>query len=93
MGLKTKKYEVEELGIVLTDAYAQIERLSVDMNGDFNCIVKIQKTRDDMDKSAIEELYFSGTIDRSRNVFEQAYKQIKDGLLKDWKDDIVSEGE
>ena len=92
MGLKTTNYKVEELGITLAEAYAQLEHMSVDLEGESNALFKIQTSRSSMDKPAIDTKYFSCTINKDEPIYEQVYTKAKeDGLFDGWEDDIITE--
>lgn len=92
MGLKTTNYKVEELGITLAEAYAQLEHVSVNLEGRSDALFKIQASRTSMDKPAIDTKYFSCTVNKDEPIYEQVYIKAKEkGLFDGWEDDIVTE--
>lgn len=90
MGFKTRNYEVAELGITLPTAYAQIETLTTDINGDVCASFAIQQNREGITTKAIlERKTFMGKIDKTKPIYEQLYIAAKPELFSDWEDDIV----
>ena len=95
MGLKTTNYTIEQLGITLDNAYAQITNLSIDASGKAHCIFTVQKAREDIQtKTALENKFFMCEIDKTLPVHEQVYNLAKaDGMFEQWVDDIVDSDE
>lgn len=77
MGLKTTDYLVKKFGITIPNAYAVVNKLSVD--GD-NAIAEfhVQTNRQRaFDEEPIETVTVSFKINRSGNLFAQAYEVAK----------------
>lgn len=91
MGLKTTNYELSELGITIPDAYAQIEHLSVNIDGRCHANFKIQTTRDAMNKESLDRVSVRFESDKSLPIYEQAYNYAKKNVFKNWEDDIVTD--
>lgn len=90
MGFKTKNYEVSELGITLPTAYAQIETLTADINGEVCATFAIQQNREDIaTKAILERKTFMSKIDKTKPVYEQLYVAAKPELFNEWEDDIM----
>lgn len=89
MGLKKQNYEVKELGLVMPEAYAQINDINCDLEGNCNASFKIQSTRNNMDKNALETIFVSCKIDKTLPIYEQMYNQAKAEYFVDWEDDII----
>lgn len=94
MGLKTTNYRVEDLGITIPTAYAQLVRVSVDAKGRASGTFKIQQTRSDIDaKDTLADAHIHCKVDKTQPIFEQVYNAAKEKLFKGWEDDIVDETE
>ena len=92
MGFKTTNYEVAELGITLPTAYAQIETLTTDINGEVYATFAIQQNREDIvTKTILEHKTFMCKIDKSQPLYEQLYIAAKPELFPNWENDIVDE--
>ena len=92
MGLKTTNYEVKNFGITLSQAYARLSNINVDINGDAFGVFEIHQTREDsLDaaKSAIQREGFNCVIDKDLPLHKQVYEKAKEKLFIDWEDDIV----
>ncbi len=48
MGLKKTNYTIEEMGITIPTAYAQITNLFIDLSGEAHARFSIQQTREDI---------------------------------------------
>ena len=65
MGFIKQNYVVDDLGITLPQAYAQIVRIMTDKNGRANAMFAIQQTREDISvKENIDTISFRCVIDR-----------------------------
>lgn len=89
MGLKSKNYEIKQLGLVIPEVYAQISNIRCDLEGNCQASFKIQATRDSMNKEALDNIFISCEIDKTLPIYEQVYNQAKLGVFVDWEDDIV----
>jgi len=89
MGFKKQNYEISSLGIVMPEAYAQINHINCDLEGNCDALFKIQSTRDNMNKKAFENVFVSCKIDKALPIYEQVYNQAKLEIFADWEDDIV----
>ena len=88
MGFIKKNVKINGLDITIPEAYAQIENLSIDLDG--NCIAafKIQTSREAMDKPALETKYVQMAIDKDKPAHKQAYQKAKESIFADWEDDL-----
>lgn len=90
MGLKISNYTIDEYGIVLKNAYAQITNASVGLDGRANCVFQIQQSREDVqNKEYLERKSFSCEVDKDLPLFKQLYENAKETLFPGWEDDIV----
>lgn len=90
MGLKTTNYKIDDLGITVPEAYAQITMLSINKNGHATAEFSIQQSRDDIGaKGALSRQVISGEIDKTSHVYPQMYAMAKEKYFTDWEDDIV----
>ena len=90
MGLKKSNYDIKSLGLTISNAYAQVVSISVDLNGEVNAMFEIQQSRDDISvKKSLERKIFSCKIDKDLPIHEQVYTQAKASIFADWEDDIV----
>ena len=90
MGLKTTNYEVKDFGITLSDAYARLTNINVDLSGEVFGMFEIHQTREDIDtKSPIERKNFNCTINKDLPIHKQVYEAAKEALFTGWEDDIV----
>lgn len=90
MGLKTRNYNVEDMGIALSTAYAQITHLSINIDGTANAIFAIQQSRGAITSNvAVDTKYFRCEIDKKQPIYEQIYVKAKDSVFQGWEDDIV----
>ena len=90
MGFIKTNHEVENMGIVLPEAYAQISYISVDINGGANVIFAVQQSREDVSvKDHIDTISYRCTIDKDLPVYKQIYEKAKADIFQDWEDDIV----
>ena len=91
MGFKKMNVEIGNLGITIPEAYAQIENLSVNLDGSCFASFKIQTARDAMDKPALDTKHMHLSIDKTLPVHKQVYENAKEKLFADWEDDIPAE--
>lgn len=90
MGFIRKDYEVKNIGVVLPEAYAQITRISVDVDGRANVMFSIQKNRENIKtKENIDSVFYSCKIDKDLPIYRQAYEKAKEDIFTEWEDDIV----
>ena len=89
MGFKTQNYNVKSLDIVVDEAYAQIDRISMDLDGNCLALFKIQTSRDNMKKEALEHIDFGCQIDKTEPIHKQIYTRAKEHLFAEWEDDII----
>ena len=92
MGLKNNNYEVKAFGVTLSEAYAQLTSVSIDLDGKANCIFEVQQSRSDIGaKRSLETKFFTCEIDKDEPVHKQVYTKAKTELFCGWDDDIVAE--
>lgn len=93
MGLKRKDYSVDNMAIVLSDAYAQVKELH--LRGEVcTAVFHIQRDRESLSAlTPFEKKTLSFKADRHKNLLEQAYEKAKKTLFEGWEDDIVTEEE
>ena len=90
MGFIKANHKIEEIGIAIPTAYAQITRLSVDVNGNANVMFSIQQNREDiLNKDHIDTIIYRCTIDKDLPLYKQIYEKAKEEIFVDWEDDIV----
>ncbi len=90
MGLIKTNYKVNDYGIVLDTAYAQLTDVTVGLDGVANCVFDIQQTREDIQtKESLERKCFSCVIDKELPLHRQVYEKSKEEIFTDWEDDIV----
>lgn len=90
MGLKISNYTVNEYGITLDNAYAQLAHITTGINGIANCVFEIQQTREDIqNKEPLERKVFSCEINKELPLHKQVYEKAKEELFAGWQDDIV----
>lgn len=90
MGLKKSNYEIEDLGITVPSAYAQITSISVNTESYAYATFTIQKNRDAIqDMSPYDMVMYECKIDKSLPLYEQVYQKAKEDIFSDWEDDIV----
>lgn len=92
MGLKTTNYEIKDLGITVSDAYAQITSIFADKNGKAYADFSIQQNREDVGiKSPFARVNVSCDIDKTQPLYTQLYNKAKEEVFAGWEDDIVEE--
>lgn len=91
MGFKKTNVEIGKLGITIPKAYAQIENLSVGLDGSCFASFKIQTARDAMDKPALDTKHVYLIIEKDLPVHKQVYEYAKTEVFADWEDDIPAE--
>lgn len=90
MGFIKQNYVVDDLGITLPQAYAQIISILTDKNGRANAMFAIQQTRADISKKGnIDTIPFRCVIDKDLPTYKQVYEKAKVEIFTDWEDDIV----
>lgn len=90
MGFIKTNYEIEESGIMLDSAYAQINHLSVDIDGTASAMFVIQKDRDSiLTKKSLDTIAYRCEINKELPIFKQVYEKAKEEIFTDWEDDIV----
>lgn len=94
MGLKKEKYVIEKLNIEITPAYAMIGKIEID-NDSAIAEMKIHKTRADLEQyEPLESININCNLDRNKPIYEQIYIEAKNGIFKEWENDILNlEGE
>ena len=89
MGLKKDNYIIEKLNIEISPAYAMVGRIEIE-NNSVIAEMKIHKTREDLEKyEPLESIYITCNLDRNKPVYEQIYNEAKNGLFKEWENDIL----
>ncbi|MBO5364674.1 MAG: hypothetical protein J6A56_04350 [Clostridia bacterium] len=88
MGFKKNDVLIEQLGVTVPEAYAQIEQLRVDLDGACSVCFKVQTARETMDRPALENKFVRLTIDKNLPVHKQVYEYAKREVFADWEDDI-----
>lgn len=91
MGLKTTNYEIENLGIVVPEAYAKINNVSVNEEGVAMAQFYIQQSRENMNLSPFKVTSIRVKIDKDLPLHKQVYVASKESLFEGWEDDIVEE--
>ena len=92
MGLKTTNYKVEDYGVVLDTAYAQLASVDINLKGEAYSTFEIQQTREGIGvNNSFESKFFSCTIDKNQPIHKQIYEKAKKELFTGWEDDIVDE--
>lgn len=90
MGLKKENYTVQETGITIANAYAQIVATSVDKDGKAYAVFAIQQSRGNIGKfTPLETVAITHMVDKEKPLHEQMYVKAKEEVFKDWEDDIV----
>ena len=90
MGFIKTNHEIEDMGIVLDTAYAQITHLSIDVDGKANAMFSVQKDRESIiGKNHIDMVPYRCDIDKDLPVHKQVYEKAKMDVFADWEDDIV----
>ena len=90
MGFIKQNYVVDDLGITLPQAYAQIVRIMTDKNGRANAMFAIQQTREDISvKENIDTISFRCVIDKDLPTYRQFHEKAKAEIFTDWEDAIV----
>ena len=90
MGFKTTNYNIKELDITIPTAYAKINDLFVDKNGNAYAKFAIQQTREDVEsKQPVSVESVNCVIDKTAPLYEQLYLAAKEKMFADWEDDIV----
>lgn len=92
MGFIRTNYEIKDLGITIPEAYAQISRLSVDIDGEANVVFVIQKDRESITtKENLDRIIYRCKIDKDLPVYKQIYENAKVDIFSEWEDDIIIE--
>ena len=91
MGLKIKNHTLENTGITIPNAYAQIASANVDLDGKADYVVAVQTERENIGKlKTLETFRYKTTIDKDLPMHERLYTHLKaQAKFKDWEDDIV----
>ena len=90
MGFIKTNHTIEEIGITIPKAYAQITSLSVDVNGKANAVFSIQQNREDiLNKNHIDLIVYNCLVDKELPLYKQVYEKAKEEIFADWEDDIV----
>ena len=90
MGLKKTNYTIQETGVTIPNAYAQILTTSVDKDGKAYAVFAIQQSRGDIAKFVpLETVAITHNVDKERPLHEQMYIKAKEDIFFDWEDDIV----
>jgi hypothetical protein len=90
MGLIKTNYMIEDMGIILPKAYAQINNISVGIDGNAIATFLIQQSREDIiNKDSCDTIIFRCPIDKTLPIHKQIYEKSKLEIFKDWEDDIV----
>lgn len=89
MGLKKTNYTVQETGITIPEAYAQIVATSIDKDGKAYAVFAIQQSRGDIGKfTPLETVAITYMVDKEKPLHEQMYLKAKEEIFKDWEDDL-----
>ena len=91
MGLKTTNYEISHLGIVIPEAYAKINNISINEEGYAMAQFYIQQSREDMNLNPFKVETIRVKIDKDLPIYSQVYTLSKEITFKYWEDDIVTE--
>ena len=90
MGLKTTNYHIEDIGITVPNAYAQVTHINVNLDGTATAMVQIQQTREDIGiKAPLSTEMLRCNINKDLPLYTQVYEAAKLNTFKDWEDDIV----
>lgn len=88
MGLKTVNYNVTKVGIILENAYAKVVQLEVDKLGNAKALIGVQQSREDVEShELLEEHEVNFVVDKTKNIFDQAYIKAKETVFAGWEDD------
>lgn len=92
--IRKKEYTIENLGITIPEAYAKIERLLIDNDGNAHATFNIHQSRENTNnKIPLERKTFSVIIDKTLPIYSQVYISAKNEIFSDWEDDIVTDSE
>ena len=84
MGFIKQDYVVDDFGITLPQAYAQIVSILTDKNGRANAMFAIQQTRADISKKEnIDTIPFRCVIDKDLPTYKQVYEKAKAEIFTD----------
>lgn len=89
MGLQKTNYVVPTYGVTITNAYARIYSMSIDVQGNARAYIAVCAARGDIGTKIpfeVKEVEF--TTDKLSNPYEQAYTVAKQGYFEGWQDDI-----
>ena len=90
MGLKTKNYEVKDFGITISEAYARLTNININVDGEAFGVFEIHQTREDLiENNPLERIHVNYIIDKDLPIHNQIYVKAKEELFIDWEDDIV----
>ena len=90
MGFIRTNYEIEDMGITLPEAYAQITHVSINIDGNANVMFAIQQNRENIAKKEnIDNITYRCEIDKNLPIYKQIYEKAKVDIFADWEDDIV----
>lgn len=90
MGFKKTNYTVQETGITIPNAYAQIVAASVDKDGKAYAVFAVQQSRENIGRFApLETVAITHIVDKEKPLHEQMYVKAKEEVFKDWEDDII----
>lgn len=90
MGLKKFNYTVQNLNVVVPNAYAKLTDIFVDTNGNANGTMIIQRNRESIDSlQPFDIVEISCKVDKDLPIYKQLYDKAKETSFSDWEDDIV----
>lgn len=83
MALKTKNYEVKNLGIIIPEAYAIIKDIRI--SGEYGTArIVIQQTRElALEKAPLEQVDIGFVVNRNENPYATAYLEAKKDIKKE----------
>lgn len=87
MGFKRNDYELVRFGVTIPQAYARLNQLDIDVEGNAHAFFGISKARDD--ERYFETKVFDCRVDKNQPVHEQVYVAAKEAMFQNWEDDIV----
>lgn len=80
MGLKTKNFEVKELGITLPEAYAVVDLIKIEGESGY-ALIKVQTSRENALNNSLKPFYeerIDFVVERNENPYETVYKKAKE---------------
>ena len=80
MGLKTKNFEVKELGIILPEAYAVVDAIKIEGESGY-AMIKVQTSRENALNDSLKPFYeerIDFFVERNKNPYETVYQKARE---------------